>query len=178
MNDIIEANIGLVYAQLHKFNLSKDDDAVSIGYEALYMAVSTFDDTKGIKLSTYATVCIYNALGSYLRTKHKTRQLTLLSYNTIVGDNTELLEFLPDCTDIEEEYIYKESVNNTCKAAQHIYNKMNNKTHKAIVLAWCKSGCEKTTSAIAKEVCVSQSYVSQVLSLYKARIRKYMEESK
>lgn len=65
---IIRDNIGLVITQLKRLKVTFDPEAESIGYEALYNAALTYDCTKGYKFSTYATCCIYNAVGSYIRT--------------------------------------------------------------------------------------------------------------
>lgn len=83
IDDKIRDNVGLIFTQLNKFKLAKDPEAESIGYEALYNAILTYDQSKKVQFSTYASVCIYNALGSYVRTQNKQRQLEVISYNNI-----------------------------------------------------------------------------------------------
>ena len=56
---LIERNIGLVYAQLNRFNLRQDPDAESIAFEALLKASENFDESTGNKFSTLAVVSAF-----------------------------------------------------------------------------------------------------------------------
>ena len=98
INAMIAKHSGLIFNQLKKFNLAKDPEAESIGYEALYNAILTYDQSKNVQFSTYASVCIYNALGSYVRTQNKQRQLEVISYNNVAysedGTDHEYVDFL------------------------------------------------------------------------------------
>ena len=112
INRLIASNTGLVYKQLKQFHLARDPEAESIGYEALYNAVLDFDSSKGTKLSTLATVYIYNALGSYVRTQNKQRQLEVISYNNIAysedGTDHEFVDFIPTPSNVEQDFMKKE----------------------------------------------------------------------
>ena len=83
MNSLIKDNLGLVYKQIARLKLFDDPEAESIGYEALWTAAKTFDESKGYKFSTYAMCCIYNALGSYIRTLNKKSRIETISYDNI-----------------------------------------------------------------------------------------------
>lgn len=63
-NIIIEHNLRLVAHIIKKYysNSSEQDDLISIGTIGLIKAVNTFDDSKGIKLATYASKCIENTI--------------------------------------------------------------------------------------------------------------------
>ena len=52
INDMIENNTGLIYAQIRRLKLYNDPEAESIGFEALYTAITNYDVTKGYELST------------------------------------------------------------------------------------------------------------------------------
>ena len=67
INEAIEKNKPLVYFHLHKFGLAADPDAYSAALEALWVALKTYDDSRSTAFGTYASVCIYNAIGMYLR---------------------------------------------------------------------------------------------------------------
>lgn len=180
LNSIIEDNIGLIKAQLKKLNLAYDPEAESIGYEALYNAVISFDADKGYRLSTYATCCIYNALGSYIRSINKKRQLEIVSYHNIayVDDNTvhDFLDVLSDNTSVEQDYLQAELCAKVRTAYDEAYNCLTNEKHKAIVLLWHESDYTITNKEVARQVGVSQPYVNQVINTFKASLRKRLED--
>lgn len=177
---LIKKHSGLVYSQLHKFKLAQDPEAESIAYEALYNAILNFDDSKGTKLSTVATVYIYNALGSYVRTLNAKRQIQTVSYNSIAytddSEEHEFLDLLPSGHSVEGCYIHKEECRLAMQAFNNQYDRLTNEKHKLILAAWKESEFSATTKDIAKDVGVSQSYVSQVINMFKFSLRKELEE--
>lgn len=180
VNRLIEANKGLVFRQLHKFNLINDPEAESIAYEALYNAIMNYDASKGNKLSTVATVYIYNALGSYVRSLNVKRQLQTVSYNNIAysddSDEYEFVDLLPCSETIEEAYIKKEVGRYAIEAFDKLYDKLANEKHKAILKAWKDSEFTAQTREIGKQVGVSQSYASQIINNFKYNLRKELED--
>lgn len=180
INTKIASNVGLIFKQLKKFNLAKDPEAESIGYEALYNAVLTYDQSKNIQFSTYASVCIYNALGSYVRTLNKQRQLEIISYNNIAysedGTDHEFVDFLQTPTDVEKDFMREELFKIVRQEFQAQYDMLTNEKHKLILALWRDSEYEASMVAIAKEAGVSQPYVSQVINSFKFNLRKRLEE--
>lgn len=63
-NILIERNLRLVAHIVKKYNSSgyDSDDLISIGTIGLIKAISTFDQSKGARLATYAVRCIENAI--------------------------------------------------------------------------------------------------------------------
>ncbi len=63
-NKIIEHNLRLVAHIVKKYtsNPEEQDDLISIGTIGLIKGVNTFDESKGIKLATYASKCIENTI--------------------------------------------------------------------------------------------------------------------
>lgn len=61
---LIEHNLRLVAHIVKKYSQPERDneDLLSIGTVGLIKAVDTFDETKGIRLGTYAARCIENAI--------------------------------------------------------------------------------------------------------------------
>lgn len=61
---LIEHNLRLVAHIAKKYYVDENDrdDLVSIGTVGLIKAVDSFDPTKGIRLSSYASRCIENAI--------------------------------------------------------------------------------------------------------------------
>ena len=180
INDKIASNVGLIFKQLNKFNLAKDPEAESIGYEALYTAILTYDQSKNIQFSTYASVCIYNALGSYVRTQNRQRQLEVISYNNVAytedGAGHEFVDFISAPLNVEQDYMKKELHRLVREEFQKQYDMLTNEKHKSIVSLWRDSEYEASMVSIAKQVGVSQPYVSQVINSFKFNLRKRLEE--
>lgn len=180
INDKIASNVGLIFKQLNKFNLAKDPEAESIGYEALYNAILTYDQSKSVQFSTYASVCIYNALGSYVRTQNKQRQLEVISYNNVAytedGTDHEFVDFISASSDVEQDYMKKELHRLVREEFQKQYDMLTNEKHKSIISLWRDSEYEASMVSIAKQVGVSQPYVSQVINSFKFNLRKRLEE--
>lgn len=176
---LIQKHSGLVYNQLHKFNLIHDQEAESIAYEALYKALSNFDVKMGNKPSTVATIYIYNALGSYIRTLNKKRVLQVISYNNVAYEDDngkhEFVDMLATPDNVEDKYIHKELQSYTRAAFNELYDMLTNEKHKSIIKAWNESDFEATTVEISKQIGISQSYVSQVINNFKFKMKKKLE---
>lgn len=180
INKTIADNTGLIFKQLKKFYLANDPEAESIGYEALYHAILNFDQEKNIRFSTYASVCIYNALGNYVRTMNKQRQLEVISYNNIAytedGADCEYESFLSNSVDIEANVLKQELCKAVREEFQRLYDNLTNEKHRVILGIWRDSDFEASMVTIAKEAGVSQPYVSQVINSFKHNMKERMEE--
>lgn len=180
VNKLIASNTGLIYTQLNKFNLAEDPEAESIAYEALYNAILNFDSSKGTKLSTVATVYIYNALGTYVRSLNTRKIIPVVSYNNIAytddREEHDFLDLIPSDKSVEEHIVHKEVCRLAMEAFDKKYAKLTNEKHKEILAAWKASDFEATTKDIGKQVSVSQSYVSQVINNFKYNLKKELED--
>lgn len=183
MQDIdttIRENLGLVWAQLKKLNVLFDQDAESIGYEALYRAAATYDVKQGYKFSTYATCCIYNALGSYIRTLNKKRKLNVISYNSIAycedNVNHEFIELFASDVNVAEELERCELICRVQQAYNDVYNKLAPGKQRDIISVWHGSGYEMSNKEVARLIGVSQPYVNQVINTFKNKIKKKLED--
>lgn len=174
IDELIYANKGLVYKQLHRFNLVHDPDAESAGFWALHKAIVTYNETAHTLLSTYATCCIYNALGDYYRKIHRKQQLDIISYDTLRDDGSSFEECLTDGVTTEEVCVRKECVDITRKAVVEILEKTKGK-QRDIIQLYVDSEYLMSPTDIAKEIGVSQSYVSQALSEFRFKVKKKME---
>jgi len=63
-NKLIEHNLRLVAHIIKKYytNAGEQDDLISIGTIGLIKGISTFRPDKGVRLATYASRCIENAM--------------------------------------------------------------------------------------------------------------------
>ena len=88
-NILIERNLRLVAHIMKKYYAmdSDQEDLISIGTIGLIKAVSTFDNSKGARLATYAARCVENAIlpPTTLRTAHKKKQGTNRSLGLLLA---------------------------------------------------------------------------------------------
>ena len=72
-NILIEHNLRLVAHIVKNYYSTSDeqDDLISIGTIGLIKAVNTFDDSKNIKIATYASKCIENEILMFMRSRKK-----------------------------------------------------------------------------------------------------------
>ena len=177
IDQLIADNMGLVYSQLHRFNMQDDDNAFSFGVEALMNAAKTFDASKGFTFATYATVCIYNALAHYLRSLNKKRQLSVVFYEDTIDGNADItyIDVLADPDTPETEYLKKELYAELWKAYDRAFEALRSDAAKAIISKWRESDFTIQQTELANEVGVTQSNVSRILSAFKYRLKKEME---
>lgn len=92
--------------------MRKIDELFDIGMVGFVKGINTYDKVMNIKYSTYLYACIKNEIMHQLsyekrekRTKYKT-----VSLNALVGDKTELQDFIGYEVDYMEDYCNRESV--------------------------------------------------------------------
>ena len=79
-----------VYNKLtpNDFVINNKDDLIQEGYIGLLKAEKSYDPNKGVKFSTYATMCIRNAMLLYMRQIKKDRKN--ISLNSILDEDSQL----------------------------------------------------------------------------------------
>lgn len=173
VNELVKCNEGLIFKQLKKFGMYNDTDAISLAYEALFFAITTFDTTKNNAFSTYATVCIYNKLGSYLRAiKSKP---DVLSYDAYLDDDTSFLSVLESGDTADANYLDKIGVVTVYQAVFKQYHIVKHPKQKEILDVWIDSNFKITLSEIAKRLGCSQSYVSKVINTFRAGLKNKLQ---
>lgn len=180
IDDTIKANEGLAWNMLRKMHLHTDPEAISLAFEALWRAIENYDSSKRTKLSTVASVYIYNRLGSYIRSLNKKQQLEVVSYNNIAYNDDdgghEHLEFLVDDFDIDRNFnvaAFKEDVSAALADARE---SLTSDKQRAVFDIWVASEFEESTSKIAKLAGVSQPQASETLNRVKFRLKKGLKE--
>ena len=110
---VILNNVGLVVHQVNNnFKSAKYDknDLISFGIIGLMKAIDTYDLTRNIEFSTYASKCINNEILMYLRRmeKHK-NTCSLDDMRTFIdGKEFKLEDAISSEINIEKDYIDKE----------------------------------------------------------------------
>lgn len=164
-NIIVEHNLRLVAHIIKKYysNYSDQDDLISIGTIGLIKAVNTFDESKGIKLATYASKCIENEVLMYFRSQKKTAQD--VSINEPIDSDSEgnpltLMDII--CTDdtIADDIDKKLTVQKLYRYVEEI----ENEREKTIIIMRYGLYCTEpmTQNQIAKILKISRSYVSRI----------------
>ena len=178
INERIEANLGLVYNQLHKFRLADDPDAESFAYEAIYNAAKTYDEQTGVAFSTYATCVISNAIRMHIRHLNRKRQLQTISYYTPLSsedDSGYLVDTLSTQESAESDVILNELHSKVPGAISKVLKDMPPKQRKA-VLMWRSTDYKASQTEIAKAIGVSQAAVSRAISSFKYKLKLELEE--
>ena len=163
---LIERNMRLVAHVVKKYQgLDEDlDDLISVGTIGLIKAVSTFDTSKSVRLSTYAARCIDNELLMLLRQrKKKSREVSL--YDPIgtdkEGNEISLLDIIETIPfDVVEHYTTNEDI---MLLSRFLNSSLSDKEYEVIKLRYGLFGEEELTQReIAKRLNISRSYVSRI----------------
>lgn len=178
-NILIERNLRLVAHIVKKYSSSGNDcdDLISIGTIGLIKAISTFDNSKGTRLATYAARCIENEILMQIRSSKKTQNE--VSLQDPIGVDREGNEItLIDVIGNESESVVEEV--ELKMQVKRLYNKMKAvlKNREKVVLELrygLLNGTSKTQREIAKMLGISRSYVSRI---EKKAIKKLSRELK
>jgi len=177
ITELIEINGGLVGNELKVFNLQSDDEAASCAFEGLYRAITTFDYTKQIKFSTYATVCIKNSILQLLR-KRKQEYGVLVSLDAPIQTENGVVtmgDMLCNDSFILDNYLQSETVETIMRIVHAIAESNSNQTACKILRVWIASEFKKTNHDIAKELGVSQPHVNRVINIFRSKLRSKLK---
>ena len=165
-NILIERNLRLVAHVSKKYittNISQDD-LISIGSIGLIKAINSFDNSKNIKLATYAARCIDNEILMFIRTSKKTKAEVFL--NEAIGKDKDDNEItLLDVIE-KEEMCVDDEIDLKLKIKE-LYNKMKevlkDREINILKLRFGLGGIRpRTQHEIAKDLGISRSYVSRI----------------
>lgn len=173
---LVAKNLKLVYHLVNKLRVAPSDydDIVSVGTMGLVKAVQTFDHSKGIKFSTYASKCIYNEIFMHFRNEKK--NLNLISLDDIIsidkdGHELTLAESIMDSDrDFVEKIADMELIG---KYITIILNLLKSKER--LVILYRFAG--KNQEAISKILNISRSYVSRLEEVAKNKFKQYLTNS-
>lgn len=173
---LIEHNLRLVAHIVKKYsptNGNDSDDLISIGTIGLIKAIDSFDETKKIRLATYAARCIQNEILMVLRAgKNKQRETSLQDPigTDSEGNTISLLNIIySDDDDIDDTIALKTQVKKLYEAME---KKLGQREKKVLQLRYGLGDSEPITQReIAKLLNISRSYVS-CIAYCKGRARE------
>lgn len=165
-NILIERNLRLVAHISKKYSTTNidQDDLISIGSIGLIKAINSFDDSKNIKLATYAARCIDNEILMFIRTTKKTKAEIFL--NESIGKDKDDNEItLMDVIE-KEEMCVDDEIDLKLKIRE-LYNKMKEVLEEREInilkLRFGLNGIRpRTQNEIAGMLSISRSYVSRI----------------
>lgn len=178
---LIERNLRLVAHIAKKYqNVEEDmEDLISIGTIGLIKAVNTFDVTKTIRLSSYASKCIENELLMMIRSrKKKSREVSL--YEPIgtdkEGNEISLLDIIEnEQVDILDKMELEAGVK---KLGRLIGTALTDREREIICLRYgLFSGNEVTQREIGERLGISRSYVSRIEKKALEKLRGEFEKT-
>lgn len=168
---IINHNIRLVINEvLKKFPNSPYDlkELISIGLIGLIKSVDTFDTTKELQFSSYSTKCIDNEILMFMRKEKK--YINDISLEQPIGTDEEKKELKIEDTlcdgnsDFVAELVSKYEDIESYKAIRTVINELPERARNIIIKYFgFENDIPMTQKAIAKELQLSQSYVSRII---------------
>ncbi|MBQ6336874.1 MAG: RNA polymerase sporulation sigma factor SigK [Ruminococcus sp.] len=178
-NILIERNLRLVAHIIKKYNQSADiqEDLVSIGTIGLIKAINTFDITKNIKLSSYASRCIENEILMYFRGNKKSSQDVSLN-DTIDtdkdGNPLTLMDIMPSQLNVAEQVDTKIHLE---KLGGYIESTLTPREKEIIIRRYGLDGKRPLTQReIAQTMDISRSYISRIEKKALEKLRKRYEK--
>ena len=177
--ELVEHNLRLVVYIAKKFEGSgaDGDDLVSVGTIGLIKAINSFKSDKNIKLATYASRCIENEILMYLRRMSRLKQE--VSFDEPLNtdwDGNELL--LSDILGTEGDLVYRsieETVERQMLSAA--LSRLSMREQEIMRLrVGLGGGVEKTQTAVADMMGLSQSYISRLEKRILLRLQKDMAQ--
>ncbi|MGN0489100.1 MAG: RNA polymerase sporulation sigma factor SigK [Ruminococcus sp.] len=179
-NILVEHNLRLVAHIIKKYYSSQNDqdDLVSIGTIGLIKAINTFDISKKIKLSSYASRCIENEILMYFRNLKKSSQD--ISLNEAIdtdkdGNPLSLIDVLSVDDNIFDTLNTKLNLH---KIKEYIDSELDERERQVIILRY---GLDNNKPLAQREVAeilgVSRSYISRIETKALKTLRRKYERS-
>ena len=173
---LIERNLRLVVYIAKKFENTgiNVEDLISIGTIGLIKAINTFNPDKKIKLATYASRCIENAILMYLRRNNRIKtEVSIDEPLNVDWDGNELL--LSDILGSDQDVISRRMEDEIDKELLLKSLEILNQRERAIVelrFGLKSGGREKTQKEVADLLGISQSYISRLEKKIMKRLQK------
>lgn len=164
-NQLIERNLRLVVYTAQKFSNTNVsiEDLISIGTIGLIKAVESFDNSKNIKLATYASRCIENEILMHLRKVSKQKQEVSLyePLNTdLDGNELCICDVLSgDVDEVSKNLDKQDEFSNLTYVLEHL----SQKEKEIMYMRYGFGGkSEMTQKQVADYFEISQSYISRI----------------
>ena len=111
--EIIKKQTPLIYLAIKKEHLywkTEDEfqDFVDAGYDGLLKGIRNYDDTKGVKASTFYYTCIRHEMHKVIYKKNlKKNSMKTISLNTMITGQDEIGDLIPSDYDLESTIVQR-----------------------------------------------------------------------
>lgn len=164
-NKLVEHNLRLVAHIVKKYysNSEEQDDLISIGTIGLIKAINSFDNSKGIKLATFASKCIENEILMYFRSKKRNSQEISISEpidTDSEGNPLTLIDIISQEDDIADDIDLRIKT----EMLYGFIEKIKDEREKTIIIMryGLYNTVPHTQNQVAKKLNISRSYVSRI----------------
>lgn len=178
-NKLVEHNLRLVAHIIKKYyqTYSAQEDLVSIGTIGLIKAVNTYDSSKNIKLSSYASRCIENEILMHFRSMKKSAQDVSLN-DTIDtdkdGNPLTLMDILACDDHIADDIANRIALE---KLSGYIDETLTKRERFVIIHRFGLFGAQvQPQRELAKQLGISRSYISRIEQKAVKKLRKRYEK--
>lgn len=178
-NVLIERNLRLVAHIMKKYyaQTADQEDLISIGTIGLIKAISTFDQSKGIRLATYAARCVENEILMYFRSQRKSAMdVSLSDYIETGKDGTalSLMDVVSEDEDLFEKISTREDVRLLGRYMDAI---LDDRERQVLILRYGLKGQEPLPQReVAARCGISRSYISRIEKKALEKLRKAFEQ--
>ena len=181
---LIEHNLRLVAYIVNKhYGESRDtEDLISIGTIGLIRAAETFDPTKDISFSTYASTCIQNQIKMYFRkTKHQANEVFISDPIDTDKNGNELTmaDIFSDNVCVDDEVELKIDMQKLYKYVDEV---LDEREREIIIKRYGltvdhKASRPLTQREVADQLKISRSYVSRIEKKALSKLKEKFSES-
>ncbi len=175
---LIQRNLRLVAHIMKKYytQTADQEDLISIGTIGLIKGISTFDDSKGVRLATYAARCVENEILMYFRSQKKSSQDVSLSDYIETGSDGAALSLM-DVVAEEGDLLERVSDRETVRALGEAIDRcLTDQERQVIRLRYGLQGKRPLRQReVAETTGISRSYVSRIETRALEKLRKALE---
>ena len=175
---LIQRNLRLVAHIMKKYytQTADQEDLISIGTIGLIKGISTFDDSKGVRLATYAARCVENEILMYFRSQKKSSQDVSLSDVIDAGGEDAALSLMDVVAvegDLLEDLSDRELLRALGKAVEEC---LTEQERQVILLRYGLGGRPPLRQRqVAETTGISRSYVSRIETRALEKLRKALD---
>ena len=157
--------------------VSDQEDLISIGTIGLIKGITTFDNSKGARLATYAARCVENEILMHFRAQKKSAQDVSLSDFIETGTDgaaLSLMDVVSEDSDLLEQVSGKEQ---TLQLRRAVETCLTDQERQVIVLRYGLDGKPpRKQRQVAGITGISRSYVSRIEKRALEKLRAALEE--
>ena len=177
-NRLIQHNMRLVafIVRRHYPDYRDQEDLISIGTIGLIKGITTFDESKGARLATYAARCVENEILMHFRSQRKSSNDVSLSDYIETGTDgaaLSLMDVVSQEEDLTEQVMGRELTRQVLQAVDRV---LTPQERQVICLRYgLGSGTPLRQRQVAEKTGISRSYVSRIEKRALEKLRKVLE---